>query len=752
MRRVLAAAFALAALVLSLGGPALSGQQPAAQAPPRVGYVYPAGGQQGTTVRVVIGGQFLDGTSSTIISGTGVRATVVDHTKPLTARQLTGLRERAQALQPKAASDPAARQELLAIRAQIADTQQRNRNPVLSELVTLQIEIDTRAEPGPRELRVRTPFGLSTPLAFVVGQLPEVREPATPPDATTGDVALTLPVTVNGRLVPRDDESRQPIRQPGQYVPGDVDRFRFSARQGQHLVIAASARDLVPFLADAVPGWFQAVVTLYDTTGREVAFCDDYRFRPDPMLHYEVPVDGEYVLEIRDAIHRGRDDFVYRISLGELPFITRVFPLGGRAGEDIPIEIEGWNLHLTHVRVPRQSATGVVPVSITAGGIESNRVPFATDSLPETSEHEPNNGRADAQPVAAPLVINGRIQQPGDEDVFGFSGRAGETVVIEVMARRLESPLDSVAEIIGPDGRRVAFNDDSEDKGAGRLTHHADSYVVARLTTTGTHFLRVADAQRQGGAEYAYRVRLSAPRPDFELRVSPSAINVRGGTNLPVAVTVIRKDGFTGAVALSLEGAPAGTVVSGGVLPPGQNSVRITVTSPPITSRAPDRVRLEGRAAIAGREVVREARPADDRTQAFAYHHLVVATDLFLTVSGRGGSLVPPRVQSTQPVRIPLGGAAHIRVALPPAFRAVEHIQFDLSDPPDGVTLGSVADGERSFVIRADAGTAPGLRGNLIVLISGERVPRGEAQPAAGRRRVPLGALPAIPFEVVARK
>ena len=118
----------------------------------------------------------------------------------------------------------------------------------------------------------------------------------------------------------------------GQIMPGDVDRFAFKARKGKRLVAAASARDLIPYLADAVPGWFQAALTLYDPNGNEVAYADDYRFRPDPVLFYEVPADGQYVLEIQDAIYRGREDFVYRITLGELPFVTGIFPLGGRPG------------------------------------------------------------------------------------------------------------------------------------------------------------------------------------------------------------------------------------------------------------------------------------------------------------------------------------------------------------------------------------------------------------------------------------
>jgi len=49
---------------------------------------------------------------------------------------------------------------------------------------------------------------------------------------------------------------------------------------------------------------------LYDADGKELAYHDDYQFHPDPVIHYVVPKDGEYAVEIRDAIYRGREDFV----------------------------------------------------------------------------------------------------------------------------------------------------------------------------------------------------------------------------------------------------------------------------------------------------------------------------------------------------------------------------------------------------------------------------------------------------------
>ena len=99
------------------------------------------------------------------------------------------------------------------------------------------------------------------------------------------------------------------------------------AAQDPALVARAEARSLIPYLADAVPGWFQATLALKDADGIEGAYSDDHGFDPDPVISCRIPADGEYILEIHDAIYRGREDFVYRITMGALPFVTSVFPM-----------------------------------------------------------------------------------------------------------------------------------------------------------------------------------------------------------------------------------------------------------------------------------------------------------------------------------------------------------------------------------------------------------------------------------------
>ncbi len=168
----------------------------------------------------------------------------------------------------------------------------------------------------------------------------------------------------------------------------------------------------------------------------------------------------------------------------------------------------------------------------------------------------------------------------------------------EVYARRLDSPLDSVLRLTDAAGRQIAFNDDYMDKGNGLDTHHADSRISIKLPADGTYFVHLGDVQQRGGPSYGYRLRVSAPQPDFALRVVPSSINVRPVAPVPITVYALRKDGFSGEISLALKDAPAGFVLSGARVPAGEDRVRLTLAAPPAPSEEP--VRLFDRRARDG--------------------------------------------------------------------------------------------------------------------------------------------------------
>ncbi len=653
----------------------------------------------------------------------------------------------------KQAKDAATVKEIADIRKQISSFA-RNANPGIAETVTLQVTLAADAELGVREIRLGTPLGLSNPRLFGVGQLPEVSRPTASKASEPLNFRDFRPGNDPRRSTPQPDLNiTLPAMVNGQIMPSGVDRYRFQASQGQRLVVAVAARELIPYLPDAVPGWFQAALALYDTNGKELAFADHYRFHPDPVLYYEIPRDGEYAIAIRDDLYRGREDFVYRISLGEIPFVTSIFPIGGRDGAATIVELKGWNLPTDRLtRQAESQGIGLHPLSVRKAQGVSNLAPFAVDTLPESLEQEPNNQPDHAQPVTLPVIINGRIDQPGDRDVFCFEGRADQEIVAEVVARRLNSPLDSVLKLTDAAGKQWALNDDQEDKGAGLTTHHADSRLYVTLPADGTYYVHLNDVQNKGGAEYAYRLRISPPRPDFELRVVPSSVNARAGMTVPVTVYALRRDGFSEGIALALKDAPAGFTLHGGWVPARQDQVRLTLTVPSTRREEPLQLHLEGRAVLQGQELSRPAIPADDMTQAFAYHHLVPARDWLVAVSGSGWNRPPMKLLGEQPLKLPAGGTAEVRCFVPGGPQ-LDQVQLNLSEPPAGIVLQKVSPGREGLAIllSADAEKVqPGLQGNLIIEAFLERaVDTPDGKRRGDKRRVPLGTLPAIRFEIV---
>ncbi|MGN6555263.1 MAG: hypothetical protein ACTHLW_16270 [Verrucomicrobiota bacterium] len=736
----------------------------AAQQAPHLAYVYPAGGRVGTTFNIVVGGQFLITASNAFVSGSGISARVLESSRPMNQKQFNELRDRLKALQDKFQASQrrgnhtnvwtaADAKERETIRAQILkNPPNRAANPAMIDTVTLRVSIATNAAPGEHEIRLATPATLSNPLLFCVGDLPELTKLAAKPANPDLDRFIEK---LGGKPAPVGTpkyESRFaiPATLNGQIMPGGVDRYRFSATRGQQLVFAASARALIPYLADAVPGWFESVLTIYDSKGNELASAERFQCRPDPVLHFEVPRDGEYTVAIHDSIFRGREDFVYRLTVGELPFVTSIYPLGGRTGARVPVALTGWNLPEKNLALNNSAATPGV-VSLTNNFF--NSVPFDLADLPETTERKTAKGSQAAQTVTLPVIINGRIEHPSEQDVFQFDGRAGQQIVAEVIARRLDSPLDSFLRLTDASGKQLAFNDDFEDKGCGLNTHHADSYLMATLPADGTYLIHLSDTQGQSGSDYSYRLRLSEPRPDFALRVVPSSVSLRAGMSAPVTVFALRRDGFTNAIQLDFNDAPTGFSLSGARIPENQDQAKFTLKAV-LAEENPVAISIEGNALIDGKRVSHLATPAEDMMQAFIYRHLVPSKELAVLVSG-GQRLFQRdafKIVSATPVKIPVGGNARVRVSTPPGGFG-DRFKLELENAPDGISLASVSPvsgGVELVVSCASEKARPGVSGNLICNVSQKnQSPNAKKKTGNQSRRGPFASLPAIPFTIV---
>ncbi len=559
---------------------------------PYIGYLYPAGGRQGEKIRVLIGGQNLSVLTGGIVSGSGVtieKLQVVKFFPAPAGNQRRYLVQRLIAVEdgkkpPAVPEDtdgwrehpwwdrieslPQLERTLIA-RDLCVPKNALQASPSIRQMAIAEIAIAPDALPGRRELRlIRSGRGNQA----VTLPLPFFVD--------TAPQVKEAPYTMPRRPLPPPNRLEQiPATFNGQIMPGETDTVEIPLRQNQDYTFILTGRALRPFLGDAVPGHFQPILRLLTPEGEEAAFADDYLVHPDPVMFFRAPADGLYRMEIRDNLYRGREDFVYRLQV--LP--------------------------------------GTVP--------PERGLPAQT-LLPETEASSP----AAAGLLPFPGMIRGVLTRPGETATFRFSGHKGEKVVLEVQARRFGSPLDSRLTLIAPDGRTVAENDDvQEPLLVDEYTQHLDSGITCELPQTGEYRILLTDTEGRGGKDYFYRLRIDRPRPDFQVYLVGSGLNLTRNTPRKVRFLIVRREGFSGPIRLiiperflKISGTP--------VIPADCKEWSAEILPGTAASNTPRAVELFAEGEIAGKTVRHSVIPADEFIQAFAHTHLLTAGNLFTAV------------------------------------------------------------------------------------------------------------------------
>jgi hypothetical protein len=549
------------------------------------------------------------------------------------------------------------------------------------------------------------------------------------------------------------------------------------------LVCQCQAQSLLPYSYWAVPGWLDACLTLSDTAGKRLAFADDFRFKPDPVLFHKVEKDGEYLLEVRDILYRGSQDFIYRVRIGAWPYVTHVYPLGGRRNSTAKIELHGVNLPSASMDLLLAADSPPLRwLSVKQNGMTSNAVPFAVDELPEVLESEPNDSLAQANRVTVPVVVNGRIQKSGDEDYFVFKAEEGQKLLMEVDARRLDSPLDSVLTLFDAAGKKLAENDDpppamatpnpaasipllypdSEfqvDPRDALVTHVADSRLVYTFAKTGDYVLRIRDAQDKGGEEYAYRLKITPARPDYTLRINTDSARLAQGDSAVLVVSALRRDDFDGPINLAVQDLPPGCTASDAVIPAKEHDVQLTITAPANAAPGLYFPSVVGTATVDKQPpLVRKAVPVETVVQAFYIKHWLPTKGCVLEVKETSLFTLSTSTPPKQVLEIKQGGTVDIVVkaarkadakfpinlAVVPPAQLMPVVQ-GAPPPPPGVSVKPAtipADKEEATItISADPKAAIDLKKSIIL----------QGTTNTGKETV-TRTLPAIPIKIIAAK
>ena len=122
-----------------------------------------------------------------------------------------------------------------------------------------------------------------------------------------------------------------------------------------------------------------------------------------------------------------------------------------------------------------------------------------------------------------------------------------------------------------------------EDQGVRDLSstsgYQRDSLLHFTAPYDGEFVVRISDVRGLGGDEYAYRLTLHEPKPDFRLTVNPKNPNVPRGATIPLTVTAFRMDGFEGPIEVSLENLPAGLKAAKGTIRAGQITTTLLLSA-----------------------------------------------------------------------------------------------------------------------------------------------------------------------------
>ncbi|MCH7989086.1 MAG: hypothetical protein IID46_08030 [Planctomycetes bacterium] len=339
---------------------------------------------------------------------------------------------------------------------------------------------------GLYELRAVGRNGLSSPRSFFVGNQTELLE--TEPNETPKTAqSVSLNSVINGRI------------EKG----GDLDWFRFTAKKGE--------RVLIECWAERIDSRLRAILEVFDDTGRRLAVNRGY-FGIDPLIYFQAPNDGTYVVKLFDLIYSGSSEHFYRLNIGTAPRVAFTVPSVVERDKTTRVTLFGWNLHPSgtalskdvveksalalrtrnsdagstarlskrahssrshtefdfaevEISPPKESRLSSMPVRLRPPQIAVDGFVYhypgsyapvligATD-VPVFRDQSRNHTPKNSQEISFPCEVSGQLVAGDERDWYAIQARRGEVLWIEAFGERLGSPVDLDVSVLDSSGQK----------------------------------------------------------------------------------------------------------------------------------------------------------------------------------------------------------------------------------------------------------------------------------------------------------
>ena len=515
----------------------LQAQEAEAPTEPRLLSVYPLGARAGSTLEVEVQGNLLEGARAVWFEQGQLQGRVED-IRPVSAEEATDAG------------------------AAGGDT------PVLLG-VRIKLEIPSTAVSGVHRFRLVSQRGVSNALMFRVNSDAVLGETSDPHQTPSTAQQVTVPALVNGRVA----------------GDGEEDFYAFEIEEARELRFEVFSKP--PGKPPDVVG-LDPELTLYEMTGSwfdkerttRLAYNDDpssYHVSRLPQVTYRFRKKGRYLVGVGAFLGGGSPHYSYQLRIADSSAAS--FAQLDRNGHNrIPAP---WNerafrrpigsgrLGLLRSRAAGSSRTGADGPSNNgaASSLHEPANPGTNGRGGEASiilvkEQENGEREGNTLSISVPGLVEGTIDRPGDVDRYAFKAERGQQVAFEVETPRVGPPQFNPRFGILDEEERELFSNVYKRLGR-QLTFYLKTVEPKTLYTferSGEYSLVVSDLTRRfGNSGFRYRLLLRPQIPHVgQVRTETDCLNLVAGQARKITVTTDQEEGFSGDIALVLEGLPEG--------------------------------------------------------------------------------------------------------------------------------------------------------------------------------------------------
>ena len=526
---------------------------------PEIRYLFPLGGQRGSTVNLAITGRGLEGAYAVVTEEKGITGSITSVEEVI--------------------------EKKVKIEAQGPETKKKKDKD-------FRVFVSTKIEPfvnvGDYWIRLVTPNGISNPFHFRVNGLQVINESDLPHHVPEEAQPINYPVIINGSIT----------------NPGEIDYYEVQVPKGERLLLKVTPS------RGAVANVFRSQLGIYEKSGSwfdskrlvRLAFSDkdrgsrvvdnkDQRRTTGSYvkLQYHFLEEGQYIVSVGSLNGQAEPDYIYQLEV-----------ISSKHSSQVESQSVSWNersftRNLTVNRLEQLWARGVrIPVANSnqekvgkddaeEAGLDSAFLDFELSSptrlLDKLIEKEPNNKFIKANARPNPAIIEGVIETPGDFDIYKFSVAAGQKLAFEIETVGLKRPdFNPMFQILNSKGEKKFSNLRRSEKYKNVNSPHlisVDPKIIGTFEQAGDYYLKVRDVTlRKGGSLFSYRLLIRPQVPhvgnmvletrtlEFEDgRTDPNRLNIVPGKSAKFTLILDQEEGFSlpsNQVAVLVEGLPNG--------------------------------------------------------------------------------------------------------------------------------------------------------------------------------------------------